>query len=120
MTATVETETGTPTPTPTTRGARRLPLADTTRAELRRLLRWPATWVLGAVWIVLNILFTYVFDWISYRTGETTGPAEPQSESTDVSAVSRVSLRMWMGARSSTRRWPCATAPSCSSSGPGS
>jgi ABC-type transport system involved in multi-copper enzyme maturation permease subunit len=51
-------------------------LLDTTRAELRRLLRWPATWVLGGVWIALNILFTYVFDWISYRTGETTGPAE--------------------------------------------
>jgi hypothetical protein len=59
--------------TPTTRSRA---LADSTRAELRRLLRWPATWVLGGVWATLNILFTYVFDWISYRTGETTGPAE--------------------------------------------
>jgi ABC-2 type transport system permease protein len=58
---------------PTTRT---VPLADSTRAELRRLLRWPATWVLGGVWATLNILFTYVFDWISYRTGETTGPSE--------------------------------------------
>jgi len=58
---------------PTTRT---VPLADSTRAELRRLLRWPATWVLGGVWATLNILFTYVFDWISYRTGETTGPAD--------------------------------------------
>jgi hypothetical protein len=62
----------TATRTATTRPA----LLDSTRAELRRLLRWPATWVLGGVWITLNILFTYVFDWISYRTGQTTGPAE--------------------------------------------
>jgi hypothetical protein len=55
---------------------RSLPLLDTTRAELRRILRWPATWVLAGVWLTLNLLFGYVFDWISYRTGETTGPAE--------------------------------------------
>ena len=54
---------------------RSLPLFDTTRAELRRILRWPATWVLTGVWLTLNLLFGYVFDWISYRTGETTGPA---------------------------------------------
>ena len=39
------------------------------------MLRWPATWVLTGVWLTLNLLFGYVFDWISYRTGETTGPA---------------------------------------------
>jgi ABC-2 type transport system permease protein len=62
--------------TTTARTARRVPLADSARAELRRLLRWPATWVLAGTWLTLNILFTYVFDWISYRTGDTTGPAE--------------------------------------------
>lgn len=51
-------------------------LVRSTRAELRRLLRWPATWVLVAVWSALSLTFTYVFDWISYRTGEPTGPAE--------------------------------------------
>lgn len=56
--------------------SRTVPLVDTTRAELRRLLRWPATWVLAGVWLLLNALFGYVFDWISYRTGETTGPAD--------------------------------------------
>jgi ABC-2 type transport system permease protein len=55
---------------------RSLPLVDATRAELRRILRWPATWVLAGVWLLLNALFGYVFDWISYRTGETTGPAD--------------------------------------------
>lgn len=56
---------------------RSLPLLDTTRAELRRILRWPATWVLTGVWLTLNLLFGYVFDWISYRTGDTTGPSGP-------------------------------------------
>jgi ABC-2 type transport system permease protein len=62
--------------TPTTRVSPAVPLARSVRAELRRLLRWPATWVLAGVWILLNVLFTYVFDWISYRTGTATGPAE--------------------------------------------
>ncbi|HZB51435.1 MAG TPA: ABC transporter permease, partial [Mycobacteriales bacterium] len=50
-------------------------LVRSTRAELRRLLRWPATWVLVGVWSALSLTFTYVFDWISYRTGEAAGPA---------------------------------------------
>ncbi len=53
-----------------------VPLARSVRAELRRLLGWPVTWVLAGVWTLLNILFTYVFDWIAYRTGATSGPAE--------------------------------------------
>jgi ABC-2 type transport system permease protein len=52
------------------------PLARSVRAELRRLLGWPVTWVLAGVWTLLNILFGYVFDWIAYRTGTATGPAE--------------------------------------------
>jgi ABC-2 type transport system permease protein len=64
------------TTTGTAPATRRIPLVDTTRAELRRLLHWPATWVLAGVWLILNVLFGYVFDWISYRTGDTTGPAE--------------------------------------------
>ncbi len=30
--------------------------------------------MLAGVWLALNLTFGYVFDWISYRTGETTGP----------------------------------------------
>ena len=52
------------------------PIARSARAELRRVLKWPVTWVLLGVWILLNVLFTYVFDWISYRTGDPTGPAD--------------------------------------------
>jgi hypothetical protein len=72
MTATTIERPATPTaPAP----APGLALVRSTRAELRRLLRWPATWVLVGVWSALSLTFTYVFDWISYRTGETTGPA---------------------------------------------
>jgi ABC-2 type transport system permease protein len=52
------------------------PAARIVRAELRRVLKWPVTWVLLGVWILLDVLFTYVFDWISYRTGDPTGPAD--------------------------------------------
>jgi ABC-type transport system involved in multi-copper enzyme maturation permease subunit len=44
-------------------------LTRSTRAELRRLWRWPATWVLVGVWTILNLLFAYTFPWIGYRGG---------------------------------------------------
>jgi hypothetical protein len=45
-----------------------------TRAELLRLRRWPALWVLLGLWVTLNVSFGYVFDYIAYRTGDSTGP----------------------------------------------
>lgn len=72
MTTAPTTATTTSLPTAASPG---LGLVRSTRAEFRRLLRWPATWVLVGVWSALSLAFTYVFDWISYRTGETTGPA---------------------------------------------
>jgi ABC-2 type transport system permease protein len=44
-------------------------LIASTRAELLRLRRWPAVWVLLGVWVVLDVTFGYVFDWIAYRSG---------------------------------------------------
>ncbi|WP_127131607.1 ABC transporter permease [Georgenia sp. SYP-B2076] len=44
-------------------------LARSARAELRRLWRWPTTWVLVGVWTILNLLFAYVFPYIGYRGG---------------------------------------------------
>ncbi len=38
------------------------------RAELRRLLRWPALWVLSGTWVLLNLTFGYVFTYLSYRS----------------------------------------------------
>ncbi|WP_020524667.1 ABC transporter permease [Catelliglobosispora koreensis] len=44
-------------------------LLASTRAELLRLRKWPALWVMGGVGLALNILFGYVFDYLSYRGG---------------------------------------------------
>jgi ABC-2 type transport system permease protein len=46
------------------------PLIASTRAELLRLRRWPALWVLVGIWISLNVTFGYVFDYIAYRSGD--------------------------------------------------
>lgn len=51
-------------------------LGRSVRAELLRLRRWPAAWVLIGVWFALDLAFVYVFDYIAYRTGDTTGVAD--------------------------------------------
>jgi ABC-type transport system involved in multi-copper enzyme maturation permease subunit len=51
-------------------------LLASTRAELLRLRRWPATWVLIGVWFALDLAFVYVFNYIAYRTGDVSGPAD--------------------------------------------
>jgi ABC-type transport system involved in multi-copper enzyme maturation permease subunit len=48
-------------------------MAAVVRAELRRLLRWPTVWVLGGSWVVLNLTFGYVFNYLTYRSDDTTG-----------------------------------------------
>ncbi|MGN9809504.1 ABC transporter permease [Micromonospora sp. BQ11] len=37
------------------------------RAELVRLLHWPITWLLGGIWLALNLSFGYLFLYLSYR-----------------------------------------------------
>lgn len=49
-------------------------LLGSTRAELLRLRRWPVTWVLVGTWTLLNLLFVYGFNYLSYRTGDTASP----------------------------------------------
>ena len=44
-------------------------LAASTRAEVLRLRKWPAVWVLAGVWLILNLTFAYVFNYIAYTTG---------------------------------------------------
>ncbi|GAA2800803.1 ABC transporter permease [Crossiella cryophila] len=44
-------------------------LVATSRAELFRLRKWPAVWVIGGAWLVLNIIFVYVFNYLSYVDG---------------------------------------------------
>jgi len=43
---------------------------DSSRAELLRLRRWPAVWVTVGVWVFLALMFGYVFNYVSYKTGD--------------------------------------------------
>ncbi len=45
-------------------------LARSTRAELMRLLRWPAVWITLGAWLGLSVLFGYLFPYLSYTTGD--------------------------------------------------
>ena len=48
-------------------------LPGSVRAELLRLRRWPAFWVLIGTWFALDLAFAYLFRYIAYRSGG--GPA---------------------------------------------
>lgn len=43
---------------------------NSARAELRRVSRWPATWVLMGIWTMLMFLFPFAFPYIAYKTGD--------------------------------------------------
>jgi ABC-2 type transport system permease protein len=42
---------------------------DSTRAELLRLRKWPAVWVTIGAWLAMNAMFGYIFDYLTYSTG---------------------------------------------------
>jgi ABC-2 type transport system permease protein len=43
------------------------------RAEMLKLVRWPAMWILGAVLLVLSQVFGYLIPYVGYRSGGGTG-----------------------------------------------
>jgi ABC-2 type transport system permease protein len=43
---------------------------NSSRAELLRLRRWPAVWVTLGVWFFLAMMFGYLFNYFSYKTGD--------------------------------------------------
>jgi ABC-2 type transport system ATP-binding protein len=45
-------------------------LLSSTRAELLRLRSWPAVWVTLGVWMLLALMFGYLFNYFSYKTGD--------------------------------------------------
>jgi ABC-type transport system involved in multi-copper enzyme maturation permease subunit len=51
-------------------------LTASVRAELLRLRRWPAVWVLVGVWFALDLAFVYVFNYVAYRTGSGSAVAD--------------------------------------------
>ncbi|KOV85106.1 ABC transporter permease [Nocardia sp. NRRL S-836] len=42
------------------------------KAELLRLWKWPATWVLIGIWLVLTLTFGYVFNYLALNGGSNT------------------------------------------------
>src|SRR5438132_1029386 len=44
-------------------------LVHATSAELLKLVKRPALWIIGIVWLLLTLLFGYVFPYVSYRSG---------------------------------------------------
>jgi ABC-2 type transport system permease protein len=45
-------------------------LINSTRAELLRLRRWSAIWVIVGAWLALSLSFGYVFNYVAYKTGD--------------------------------------------------
>jgi ABC-2 type transport system permease protein len=46
-------------------------VVSSTRAELLRLRKWPAVWITIGAWMALTTMFGYLFNYLSYKTGDT-------------------------------------------------
>lgn len=57
------------------------------RAELLRLGRWSTVWVLSGTWLVLNLVFGYLFDYLSYRSEDGGGFADQVGDQAAAQAV---------------------------------
>src|SRR6266536_337435 len=56
------------------------------RAELLKLVRWPAMWILAAVLLVLSQVFGYLIPYVGYRSGGGSGFAAGQTPAQLVAA----------------------------------
>ncbi|MEU2086990.1 ABC transporter permease [Nocardia beijingensis] len=45
-------------------------LIGSTKAEMLRLRKWPAFWIVLGTWILLNLTFAYLFNYLAYTSGE--------------------------------------------------
>ena len=55
---------------------------NSSRAELLRLRRWPAVWLTLGVWFFLALMFGYLFNYFSYKTGDLSFSNEGASTAT--------------------------------------
>lgn len=49
------------------------PVLRATRAELLRMRKWPALWITVAAELALNLLFLFVFNYVTYRSDDSGG-----------------------------------------------
>lgn len=45
-------------------------IVNSTRAEMLRLRKWSAIWVIVGAWLALSLSFGYVFNYVAYKTGD--------------------------------------------------
>lgn len=45
-------------------------LLASTKAEMLRLRKWPAFWIILGTWILLNLTFAYLFNYLAYTSGD--------------------------------------------------
>ena len=43
---------------------------NSTRAEILRLRKWSAIWVIVGAWLALSLSFGYIFNYAAYKTGD--------------------------------------------------
>ena len=55
------------------------PVLDSTRADLLRLRKWPAVWVTIGAWLTMNAMFGYIFDYVTYTSGDNSFSNEGES-----------------------------------------
>ncbi len=53
-----------------------------TRAELLRLRKWPAVWITLGTWLALSLMFGYLFNYLSYATGDSSFSNEGATKAT--------------------------------------
>ncbi|WP_159841938.1 ABC transporter permease subunit [Nocardia sp. CY41] len=45
-------------------------LVASTKAEMLRMRKWPAFWIVLGTWLLLNLTFAYLFNYLAYTSGE--------------------------------------------------
>jgi ABC-2 type transport system permease protein len=53
-----------------------------TRAEMLRLRKWPAVWITLGTWLALSLMFGYLFNYLSYATGDNSFSNEGATKAT--------------------------------------
>jgi ABC-2 type transport system permease protein len=72
----------TTTATTTTATTTAMTTARAARAELFRLRKWPAVWVTLGAWLALSIMFGYLFNYLSYTSGDSSFANEGATRAT--------------------------------------
>ena len=55
------------------------PVVHSARADFLRLRKWPAVWVTVGAWLTMNAMFGYIFNYVTYSSGENNFSNEGQS-----------------------------------------